>query len=176
MPFVGGNLLLSHSVHVKTVLQATSYEKTSTVSLCFPVAPGQRPSRGAQWLRQPKVTALRLGRAGLVGSWSLRRFSSRGPMVQTAVRGPGDKRWRASGEEAHFSLKGALSPAIISHCPFEFRVSTHIFLFNCFPPLSYITGKTSQMHENQCRNPENTISIWPLTYGSRTNALISCVR
>lgn len=33
MPFVGGNLLLSHLVHIKTVLQATSYEKTSAVSL-----------------------------------------------------------------------------------------------------------------------------------------------
>ncbi len=59
------------------------------------------------------------GEGGLVGSWSLRRFSSQGPVVQTAVRGPEDKRWRASGEEAHFSLKGVLSPPIISHCPVE---------------------------------------------------------
>ncbi|CAB1433320.1 unnamed protein product [Pleuronectes platessa] len=66
-PFVGGNLLLSHSVHIKTVLQATSYEKTSTVSRRFPVAPGQRPSRRAQWLRQGKVTAWR-GPAASEGS------------------------------------------------------------------------------------------------------------
>lgn len=59
------------------------------------------------------------GEGGLVGSRTLRRFSSRGPVVQTAVRGPGDKRWRAGGEEAHFSLKGVLSPPIISHCPVE---------------------------------------------------------
>lgn len=57
VPFVGGNLLLSQLVYIKTVLQATSYEKTSTVPLCFPGAPGQRPSRGVQWLRQPRVTA-----------------------------------------------------------------------------------------------------------------------
>lgn len=51
------------------------------------------------------------GEGGLVGSRSLRRFS--------AVRGPEDKRWRVGGEEAHFSLKGVLSPPIISHCPVE---------------------------------------------------------
>lgn len=59
------------------------------------------------------------GEGGLVGSWRLQRFSSQGPVVQTAVRGPEDKRWRASGEEAHFLLKGVLSPPIISHCPVE---------------------------------------------------------
>lgn len=30
-----------------------------------------------------------------------------------------DKRRRASTEEAHFLLKGVLSPTIISHCPVE---------------------------------------------------------
>lgn len=59
------------------------------------------------------------GEGGLLGSWSLRRFSSQGPVLQTAARGPEDKRWRAGGEEAHFSLKGVLSPPIISHCPVE---------------------------------------------------------
>lgn len=52
-----------------------------------------------------------------------KRFSSQGPVVKTAVRGvrgvPEDKRWRARGEEAHFWLKGVLSPPIISHCPVE---------------------------------------------------------
>lgn len=43
MPFIGGNLLLSHSFCIKTVQQATSYEKTSTISLGLPVAAGQRP-------------------------------------------------------------------------------------------------------------------------------------
>lgn len=59
------------------------------------------------------------GEGGLAGPWSLRRFSSEGPVVRTAVRGPGDKIWMVSGEEAHFSLKGVLSPPIISHCPVE---------------------------------------------------------
>ncbi len=61
----------------------------------------------------------KFGEGDLVGSWSLRRFRSEGPVVQTAARGPEDKRRMASGEEAHFLLKGVLSPPIISHCPVE---------------------------------------------------------
>lgn len=67
VPFVGCNLPLSQFICIKMVPQSTSYEKTSTVLRCFPVAPGQRPSRGAQWLRQPRVTALHLGRAAWRG-------------------------------------------------------------------------------------------------------------
>lgn len=48
MPFVDSNLLLSHWVYLKTILQATSYEKTAAVSRRFPAAPGQRPSGGAE--------------------------------------------------------------------------------------------------------------------------------
>lgn len=133
VPFVGGNLPLSHSVHIKTVLQATSYEKTSTVSLCFPVAPCQRPSGGAHWLRQPRVTAHSyvFGEGGLVRSWGLQRFSSQDPEVQTAVRGPWDKSRRAGGEEVHFFVDGCIVTTHHLSLPrWELRGSPHIFSFS----------------------------------------------
>lgn len=79
----------------------------------------------------------------LVGVLETPKVLKPGPVVKTAVRGPEDKRWRASGEEAHFLLKGVLSPPIISHCPVEsWGARLDIFLFNCLPPsFSYITGE-----------------------------------
>lgn len=88
MPFVGGNLLLSHSVHIKTILQATSHEKTFIVSLCFPADPGQRPSRGAQWLRQATVTALHLGRAAWQGPGASEGSQAGAPWYRQLQEGP----------------------------------------------------------------------------------------
>lgn len=134
MPFVGGNLLLSHLVCIKPILQATSYEKTSTVSLCFPVAPGQRPSRGAQWLRQPRVTDLRFWGGRLGGVLEPPKVLS----CEGARRQEVEGRWRGSA----FFVEGCIVTTHHLSLPRrELRASTHIFLFNCFPPFSYITGK-----------------------------------
>lgn len=100
MPFVGGNLLLSHLVHIKSVLQATSYKKTSTVSLCFPVAPGQRPSRGAQWLRQPRVTALHFWGGRLGGVLEPPKVLKPGPRGKSSCEG-------ARGQEVEGQWRGS---------------------------------------------------------------------
>lgn len=102
MPFVGCNLLLSHWIYIKAVLQATSYERTSTVSPCFPAAPGQRPSGGAQRSRQPRVTILSLGRVAWLGFWRPQKGSqARAPVVQTAMRGGLRTRGRGPVERKH---------------------------------------------------------------------------
>ncbi|KAK2890099.1 hypothetical protein Q8A73_018399 [Channa argus] len=116
VPFIGGNLLLSNLVHVKTghiirkdfysfpMLSCGSWSEAQQRGSMVEAAHGDSPP---------------FGEGCLVGSWSLRRFSYGSPVVQTAVRRPWDKRWRAIAEEAHFCLKGVLSPPIISHCPVE---------------------------------------------------------
>lgn len=87
MPFVGCNLLLSHSVHIKTFLQATSYEKISAVALCFPLAPGQRPSIRAQG----EAAGMTVWGGQLGGLLEPQRFSSQSFVVQTAMRGLGTR-------------------------------------------------------------------------------------
>lgn len=119
------------------------------------------------------------GEGCLVGSRTLQKmFSSQSPVVKTAVKGPKNKRWRANGEEAHFLLKGVLSPPIISHCPVEsWGAWLDIFLFNCLPPFSYITGKLHRCmeicaevlkmmlpcpssHRHTCSQQDHLISYW----------------
>lgn len=103
MPFVDSNLLLSHWVYLKTILQATSYEKTAAVSRRFPAAPGQRPSGGARRLRRPGVTAHSLRRAAWWAPRESRKVLKPGPRGTDSCGGGGtDERQRAGGEEAHF--------------------------------------------------------------------------
>lgn len=121
LPFIGCNLLLSCWVYIKDVLQATIFEKNCAASLCCPVAHGQSPSSGASKVEVSWGDSSQIRKGSVFGVLETpKRFSSQGPVVKTAVRGvPEDKRWRARGEEAHFWLKGVLSPPIISHCPVE---------------------------------------------------------
>ena len=164
MPFIGCNLLLSHLLYIKTVLQATSYEKTSTVSLCFPVAPGQRPSRGAQWLRQPRVTALSLGRAAWWGPGASEGSQARAPWYRQLWEGARGQEVEGRRRGSAFFVEGCIVTTHHLSLPrWELRGSTRIFLFNCFPPYSYITGKPAQMHENPCCIPDETRSMWPLS-------------
>lgn len=88
MHFVGCNLLLSDWVYIKTILQATSYEKTSTVSLCFPAAPGRRPSRGAQKVEGAQGDSSQIGEGSLVGSWRIQGSQAWAPYYRQLWGGP----------------------------------------------------------------------------------------
>lgn len=129
----------------------------------LPAAPGRRPCGGAPWLKGARGDSHPgfLEKAAWWGPGALRRFS--------AARG----RWRASGEEAHFLLKGALSAPIISHCPVALRGSTFFYSIASFRP-----SPISQEEPCRCtRVLKNTRGTWQLAHSShsRTNALIKCV-
>lgn len=92
----------------------------------FPPAPDQRPNRGAQ---EEAAWDDSLGRAV---RWTpgASKVLKPGPRGTDSCEGPADEIGKASGEEAHFLLKGVLSPPIISHCPIETRGARLSFFFS----------------------------------------------